>query len=538
MLLSSLLKYSPGRLRLHLFRDLLLLVLFAVGTLVIANYLLILDVRRDIALNQISQAKGLLREEMRRLLEPVAQQLAIMRDQGRAGDLSREDSLRLTASLMPTMRNLPQVSGLSVTDQAGGQYFLQRDGDDWLIRLRAQGDEGKVTWRRWDLAAPDSESWQETLTYDPLQRDWYQQAVEHVDSDTISWSRPYIFYTRAVPGITASTAWREGDAVLVVAMDVTLSTILDTIDSLALGDQGRGFMFRYDGAVYLSQTVQDEQAPDDFSDGRFFSAGSHGGTLAIDAVAAWQRQGRPEQQAIQFSSGDQDWWGGFMALYADKDAAWLGVALPLGDIFTLLQRRWHLVLISALAVILVAVLLALLVVRKYSRQIRDMPKVTIDRDRYGEDLQSLIHRGENMHLEFKSTMRMNLRSGKPGKEIELAWLKGVAAFLNTEGGIVILGVEDDGNLLGLAADVFENEDRCRLHFKNLFNQHLGPQFSKYVRFETYTLDGRLLAAVECERAEEPVFLVHNQGESFYIRSGPSNMELSISQALSYLRRRF
>ena len=461
-----------------------------------------------------------------------------MRDQGRAGELARDNPLDLTARLMPTIKNLPQLSGLTITDQAGGQYFLQRDGDDWLIRLRAQGDGGRFTWRRWAPEAADSEPWEGVLEYDPLQRLWYQEAIAGVDGDAVNWSQPYVFFTRQVPGITASAAWREGDAILVVAMDVELTTILETINGLSLGDNGRAFLFRADGGIYLSQESEQDVLSEPGGNRFFAASSSQGGTLAIDAVDAWLRYDKPGDRAIQFSSGGQDWWGGFMALYPDQDAAWLGVALPLADLFSLLQRRWHLILISALVVVAFSLLLAVLLLRKYSRQLKDLPKLAIDPNQSEDDLRTLIHGGESMHLEFKSTMRMNLRSGKAGKEIELAWLKGVAAFMNTEGGIVLIGVEDDGKILGLEADAFENEDRCRLHFKNLFNQHLGPQFSKYVRLEIYPLDQQKLVAIECERAEDPVFLVHKQGESFYIRSGPSNIELSISQALSYLRRRF
>ena len=49
MLLNALLKYSPGRIRVHLFRDLMLVVLFAVGTLVAVNYLLISELRKELA---------------------------------------------------------------------------------------------------------------------------------------------------------------------------------------------------------------------------------------------------------------------------------------------------------------------------------------------------------------------------------------------------------------------------------------------------------------------------------------------------------
>jgi len=534
MSLSSLFSYSPGGVRLRLFRDLVLVVLFAVGTLVLAIYLVMTEVRQELAWGQISQATAQVREELRRLLEPTEQQLAILRDWGRAGDLSRDDIDGLTRRLIPTLTHHAQLSGLIIADDSGSEYFLMRGEDGWLVRERAPGDAGRLRWHRWERGEGDV-AWQDNDGYDPRRRSWFRDAVQALGSGKASWTRPYVFFTRKVPGITASLAWREADAVHVVALDLDLSTILGSIDNLSLVENGTGFLFRADGGIYVPP--REDWEPSEGS--HFFSAGNtQGGTLAIDAVDAWKNAGRPEGRALRFTSGERAWWGGFSPLYLDDEAAWLGVALPLDDLLILLQRRWQLVLAMALVVSASGVLLAMLVVRKYSRRLKELPRLSIDKGNYREDLQSLIHSGESLHLEFKSTMRMNLRSGKAGREIELAWLKGVAAFMNTDGGILLIGVEDDGNILGLEADNFENDDKCRLHFKNLFNQHLGPEFSKYVHFEIFDLDHKQVVAIECERAGDPAFLTHGQGESFYIRSGPSNMELTISQALSYLRRRF
>ena len=204
--------------------------------------------------------------------------------------------------------------------------------------------------------------------------------------------------------------------------------------------------------------------------------------------------------------------------------------------------RWHLIGVAALAVLALGIGLALLVVRKYSRRLRELPKLSIDPAQPETDLRELIAGGEGAHLEFKSTMRMNLRTRANGKEIELAWLKGVTAFLNTEGGIVLLGVGDDGTVLGLAEDRFESEDHCRLHFKNLLNQHLGPEYARFVRFEIHDLDGLRIGAVECERADAPAFLRYDgkgeKAEAFLIRNGPANVELSVSRAMRYIRGRF
>ena len=132
---------------------------------------------------------------------------------------------------------------------------------------------------------------------------------------------------------------------------------------------------------------------------------------------------------------------------------------------------------------------------------------------------------------------MNLHTRKPGKEIELAWAKGVAGFLNTDGGTLLLGVTDDGEITGLGQDVFENEDKCRLHFKNLIARHIGAEMSKYIRFDIITLEGKTLGIVRCTRATEPVFFKDGNKEHFYIRNGPSSDELPVSKALNYIKHR-
>ena len=59
--------------------------------------------------------------------------------------------------------------------------------------------------------------------------------------------------------------------------------------------------------------------------------------------------------------------------------------------------------------------------------------------------EELIQRGESKTLEFKSTLRWNLvEDRKDDKRVTHAALKTIAAFLNTEGGDLLLGVADDG----------------------------------------------------------------------------------------------
>ena len=56
----------------------------------------------------------------------------------------------------------------------------------------------------------------------------------------------------------------------------------------------------------------------------------------------------------------------------------------------------------------------------------------------------LIDVGESGEVEFKSTLRWHLHAERMDKEIEHASLKTIAAFLNTAGGTLLIGVNDDG----------------------------------------------------------------------------------------------
>ena len=110
--------------------------------------------------------------------------------------------------------------------------------------------------------------------------------------------------------------------------------------------------------------------------------------------------------------------------------------------------------------------------------------------------------------------------------------------MNTHGGILLIGVDDDANILGIDNDEFENEDKILLHFKNLLSQHIGLEFSNYINLIINQIEGKTVLVIECERADRPTFLYHKNSEDFYIRSGPASVKLSISKVLKYVKYRY
>jgi hypothetical protein len=82
-------------------------------------------------------------------------------------------------------------------------------------------------------------------------------------------------------------------------------------------------------------------------------------------------------------------------------------------------------------------------------------------------ISEIIVSGESSVVEFKSSLRMNLHTKNADQKIEHAVLKTLAAFLNTRGGTLVIGVDDNGTPLGLEDDGFQSEDKMDQHLANL-----------------------------------------------------------------------
>ncbi|KKG10914.1 hypothetical protein EO98_19475 [Methanosarcina sp. 2.H.T.1A.6] len=174
-------------------------------------------------------------------------------------------------------------------------------------------------------------------------------------------------------------------------------------------------------------------------------------------------------------------------------------------------------------------------IRKKLELIREAVKLANDSDYILE----LIRRGESKKLEFKSTLRMNLLSGKPDWNIEHAVLKTIVAYLNTDGGILLVGVSNNGEVLGIKNDGFQNEDRFLLHFKQLIKQHIGLNYAPMIEYALVPVSGKNVLEIDCRKSDKAVFLNPDKNdEEFYIRIGPSSERLTGSKLIEYVNRQY
>ena len=99
------------------------------------------------------------------------------------------------------------------------------------------------------------------------------------------------------------------------------------------------------------------------------------------------------------------------------------------------------------------------------------------------ELLKLIHGGENIRVEFK----------KSTDDITKDVYDTVCSFSNRDGGTIILGVKDNGTILGIAPDAV---DRIKKDFVTSINngQKINPPL--YLQPEVYSIDGQILLVIQ------------------------------------------
>jgi len=147
----------------------------------------------------------------------------------------------------------------------------------------------------------------------------------------------------------------------------------------------------------------------------------------------------------------------------------------------------------------------------------------------------IIKAGESEKLEFKSTITTNIATGENDKRMEKAVLKSIVAFLNTSGGILLIGVSDDGSIYGVDEGQFPSRDKMNQHLSHMISSKIGSEYFAYVSFTIVDMEeGKAVVRVDCDKSKKPVFLKDGKAEEFYVRSGPASIELTGSNLVNYV----
>ena len=151
---------------------------------------------------------------------------------------------------------------------------------------------------------------------------------------------------------------------------------------------------------------------------------------------------------------------------------------------------------------------------------------------------SLVRKGESKTLEFKETLSLDVKKKAKEKYIEKSVLKTIVGFLNTDGGILLVGISNDGIIHGLQDEIsgfHKNLDRFLLHFKNLIKDQIGEEFYPDINYRIVDVSDKNVLFIECSASSKPCFLDRKE---FYVRTNPATDLLEGPKLIEYITRRF
>lgn len=165
-------------------------------------------------------------------------------------------------------------------------------------------------------------------------------------------------------------------------------------------------------------------------------------------------------------------------------------------------------------------------------------------DPNGEDyVRGLIQGGESDDLEFKASLRWDLRRECVNKGLEGVVLKTVAGFLNGSGGTLLIGVADDGRPIGLDRDYSSlpkpDTDGFENHLQQLFVNAFGEATaSNSIVVNFHQIDGHDICQVSVEKSDRAVYVEQKGQAQFWLRVGNATRSLPISEAVRYIQTRW
>ena len=164
---------------------------------------------------------------------------------------------------------------------------------------------------------------------------------------------------------------------------------------------------------------------------------------------------------------------------------------------------------------------------------------TIDALTDADRVMSLARKGESTTVEFKESFSLDVRKDSKEKYIELSALKTIVAFLNTNGGVLLVGVTDSGDMPGIRYEVEKFyksiDDAFLLHFKNQLKQRIGEQNYPFINHRLVDLGDANVLMVDCKPATSPCYL---DGKEFYVRTNPATDKLEGPKLVEYVQNHF
>jgi len=160
------------------------------------------------------------------------------------------------------------------------------------------------------------------------------------------------------------------------------------------------------------------------------------------------------------------------------------------------------------------------------------------------DVFKIIERGENNQIEFKPSLLYNFKTQRAGITPKFHIAKTICAFLNSNGGVLFIGVNDKGDIQGLDFDfsLFQDKngkDRILLELDSLIGYFFGLSVKPFIQSYIENIEGKDILIVAVTESYKPIFMKNRKDDKIekeiYIRMNASTRPLTdIEELVDYI----
>jgi len=460
---------------------------------------------------QVSTAADKVRQQFGHLLT----QLGVVRSLGLLGVFDSTGEDLFVEAVAALMEPVAQAAGLiAVTPER--RFLLSSRGDGEAPRF-----------------------WSRSLDPGQAEPPWQRELPLAAGDGQIRWLDEDSGLPEALGNLGAWIAWESpasAGSYHFVAVAIGEAQIKELAATLTTSEWGEVFLISdLERVLHISPTIPGFEEVATWTELVDALGGAEVSPLAEAVRALGPDSESPPPGRIQL--GEKPAWYAFRPVRLGERYFWLGLVIPESELLPPLRRTESRLLYVLLGVLAAAVASVFLLAALYGRRLEELAERPRYRSATEEELRRLIAQGEHDRLEYKSTMRWNLKEDRPGAEISRAWLKTVAAFLNSEGGTLLIGVADDRRIVGIEADRLGSEDKALLHFNNLIKEHIGLEHAGPISAALRPVGGKTILVVDCEPSSSPVFLKFGDEEEYFVRLASGTRKLPISKMLEHIKGR-
>jgi len=186
----------------------------------------------------------------------------------------------------------------------------------------------------------------------------------------------------------------------------------------------------------------------------------------------------------------------------------------------------------------IGAMLGLLTIGLYSFLHRRLLRIELLKMELDKDIPLIIRQGEGPLLEFKSSFRWDVEQSCTNRQLESVVLKSLAGFLNSHhGGTLLIGVADDGRIVGLENDFKtlkkQNQDGFEQTLMTAIAANLGADLCTHISILFHVVEANAICRLIVLPSDRPVFLNQGNAPKLFLRTGGGTRDLNIQEALEF-----